>query len=851
MNTFRSRLLLFIVFALLFISVAPLILVGLVGLRTFDTQGQRAIDLNARILDDRSLDTMRAQAADTATRLALFLRQRDADLRVLASIPPDEAAYLNFARAKHGEIWTLDPNNNEQRFELALYRELAFISPEGREIIRIENICTDYPHDCVIQRVAERADVNSRRRFLQEDYFAQAQSLAPGEIYVGRPVGYYVPFSRSFKGAQNPAGERFAGVIHFIMPVYDEGEKQGYVMLALDHTHILEFIHHLSPTAPRPLPAIDPRTNNFAYLIGSDGLAIAHVEHSNIGGADPAGDPVPPFTISESGPGNFYTMGFLSPVFPQVMQDAITQSTGVVPRFELRDMQSLSRSLTYHVIPYYTGRNYASELGFGLAIVSTDYNARTVGTDVLTRQLQRDLNALTGRLGLFIVVTLGAVAVVAVFFARGVVAPIRAVTRYSQIMEQRGLTDEEIAALKKRQGQGEVDQLAHTFGKMAETVRAREGEIATLLNQTDEALRRRVQELSALEEVGQQLTATLDLEGVYQSATQALADHTSAEGVQLLIYPDSTEGAPTIVKAGREMSKLETEQSFVVPLKVEEQIIGQFLLYARNQTFDENERSFARQLAGWVSVAANNARLFDHIQEQQRQVIEANRLKSEFLAVISHELRTPLNAIIGFLGIMLMSGELSERNSHLAQRARANSERLLNLITDILDISRIEAGRLQLYPVHVPLRDLIEKLSDQMSVLAEEKNITFSVHVEADVPETIYADEDALTKIITNLLSNGFKFTEQGGVGLYVAYAAEQVTIRVKDTGIGIPAHMQAVIFDSFRQVDGSITRKYGGSGLGLSIVYHICNAMGGTIRVESMVDRGSEFIVTLPAGRD
>lgn len=235
------------------------------------------------------------------------------------------------------------------------------------------------------------------------------------------------------------------------------------------------------------------------------------------------------------------------------------------------------------------------------------------------------------------------------------------------------------------------------------------------------------------------------------------------------------------------------------------------------------------------------------LEEANRSLREASRLKDEFLAIMSHELRTPLNAIIGFQGIVLMSKKLDDRSAHMVQRSQANAERLLKLINDILDISRIESGRMQIIQADVPVVQVVEKWKSQMSVLAEEKGLQFEVQVDSQMPDTILTDEDAVTKIVTNLLGNAFKFTEQGHVSLNLKRSNGSWMIEVADTGQGIPAHMHEIIFERFRQVDGSSTRKHGGSGLGLAIVRNLCLAMNGTVNVKSAPGEGSVFTVTLP----
>jgi signal transduction histidine kinase len=230
---------------------------------------------------------------------------------------------------------------------------------------------------------------------------------------------------------------------------------------------------------------------------------------------------------------------------------------------------------------------------------------------------------------------------------------------------------------------------------------------------------------------------------------------------------------------------------------------------------------------------------------------EASRLKDEFLAVMSHELRTPLNAIIGYLGILLMTGGLDERSGHMVKRVRANAERLLALINDILEISRIEAGRLQLHPQEIELSAFVERLRENMGMLAEQKGLEFHVQFAYDLPPTCYADEDALTKVASNLLSNAIKFTQEGSVTLDVSRQECDLIIKVEDTGVGIPPHLHEVVFERFRQADSSSTRAQGGSGLGLSIVHHLCVAMNGRVTLESAPGEGSTFTVTLPILQD
>ncbi|MEO0599240.1 MAG: ATP-binding protein, partial [Chloroflexota bacterium] len=239
----------------------------------------------------------------------------------------------------------------------------------------------------------------------------------------------------------------------------------------------------------------------------------------------------------------------------------------------------------------------------------------------------------------------------------------------------------------------------------------------------------------------------------------------------------------------------------------------------------------------------------DEALAAQRIANENSRLKSEFLSTMSHELRTPLNAIEGFTSIMLggMGIELSPRAEDMVRRVSSNSKRLLHLINDFLDLSRIEAGRLDLTSEPINPEELAHKWKNEVIILADEKGLDFTVTVSPDLPQTILGDEEALSKVAINLLGNAFKFTKEGHVSLCLETADEGWTITVADTGIGIPPHAQEYIFDEFRQVDGSSKRLYGGTGLGLALVQKLVRAMDGRVSLESEVGKGSTFTAWLP----
>ncbi|MCS6834987.1 MAG: PAS domain S-box protein [Anaerolineae bacterium] len=234
----------------------------------------------------------------------------------------------------------------------------------------------------------------------------------------------------------------------------------------------------------------------------------------------------------------------------------------------------------------------------------------------------------------------------------------------------------------------------------------------------------------------------------------------------------------------------------------------------------------------------------------RRQAEEATRLKSQFLATMSHELRTPLNAIIGYTEIQLagMAGELTQEQRDYQERVLANADHLLQLINDVLDIAKIEAGRLEIVDNPFDVRVWLDELIGQTQGLAVDKRLSFEVSIDERMPRVIIGDTARLKQIAINLVSNAIKFTESGGVRIQVRlHGRDAWKFIVSDTGIGIPSHLLETIFEEFRQVDSSSQRKQGGTGLGLSIVRKLTLMMGGNVRVSSELGKGSTFTVILP----
>jgi signal transduction histidine kinase len=251
-------------------------------------------------------------------------------------------------------------------------------------------------------------------------------------------------------------------------------------------------------------------------------------------------------------------------------------------------------------------------------------------------------------------------------------------------------------------------------------------------------------------------------------------------------------------------------------------------------------------------LAIQNARLFREIEDKSRQLQLASEHKSQFLASMSHELRTPLNAIIGLTEMMVTNARFgTEKALEPLRRVNAAGTHLLSLINEMLDLSKIEAGKLELNPERVNLARLIDEVIGTAGQLAEKNQNRLLVEAQENLG-VLTADPMRLKQILLNLLSNACKFTKEGEVALRVRKVADGrdwVELAVADTGIGMTAEQQAKLFQDFTQADSLTARRYGGTGLGLAITRKLARMMGGDVTVTSEPGKGSVFTVRLPGG--
>jgi signal transduction histidine kinase len=290
--------------------------------------------------------------------------------------------------------------------------------------------------------------------------------------------------------------------------------------------------------------------------------------------------------------------------------------------------------------------------------------------------------------------------------------------------------------------------------------------------------------------------------------------------------------------------------ALIVPLKIEGKLTGILLVGEKlsGDIFVDQELEVLAVLANQVAISLENARLYEELSETNAELMQASRLKSQFLASMSHELRTPLNSIIGFSKVLLnrFDGELTERQETYIRSVHNSGAHLLQLINGILDFSRIEAGKLEMIPEEVDLHELIDECIESSMPLARGKQMKVEKNVPLELPP-LSGDRTKIKQILLNLLSNAIKFTGQGRVLVSVVAEPDAVRVSVADTGIGIREDDLARLFEPFQQLDNPVVRSAGGTGLGLAISKKFVELHGGRIWAESRENQGSTFHFTLP----
>lgn len=335
--------------------------------------------------------------------------------------------------------------------------------------------------------------------------------------------------------------------------------------------------------------------------------------------------------------------------------------------------------------------------------------------------------------------------------------------------------------------------------------------------------------------------ATGEVKDAHKQACHRLAQQVLDKGRQIVLNP----GLPADDPLCEILHQLDDQPTLVTPLKSQTANLGALVLVRKDNYFTPGDSDFVAVLCSQASIALENARLFTEIQEAYKELQMLDHMKSEFINIAAHELRTPLAILMGYATVL--ENETEGENKAYLENILRNAMRLRSLIDDMLNLQYLESGLTSLARDELDLSQLVQGVVEDVSLIAAEKELDIQVAIPDDFPQMI-ADRQKLDLIVMNLFHNAVKFTPSGGKVTFKARVDQnRAVMTITDTGIGIPPDKLGRIFDRFYQVEPSLTREFGGIGLGLSIAKGLVDACGGEIKVQSQPGQGSTFTVTLP----
>ena len=803
-----------------------------------------------------------------------------------------------------------------------LYDEITYIDLDGNEIYKYvspDSPKTHYPMNPEKQNVADRMNTYVRA----ENYFGEVKKLKPGEIYVSDVIGAYVGTNyigmyapeilkngvppthpnaallnaigmlprdefigeaeqQAYAGMENPYGQRFEGVVRWATPVTGAGgEIVGYVTLALNHDHIMEFVDHITPMNERYTELPSAYEGNYAFIWDYKCRNICHPRHHSIVGYNPiTGEPQVPWLEGTMDEGilregtafqSWYTSGGkewldTNPAWNDLSKTSAGVSWGEywkanynnIPQFtEQSRLKTPAAELTKRGYVGLDGRylNNAPQCTGWMDLTedggSGSFYIRWSGIDKLTtagaipyytgQYAPSEANGWSRR-G-FGIVTIGAG--LDDFNRPVLVTEGKLIAAINNTMVgntiQLLFTSVFLFAMVVMIAILIASYLTNNIGLLINSLsRFRSGERQYRLHSTtkDEfgTLAGSFDEMadSIVDSVNEPLSIIdMDHKIIYMNDyALRVIDKTLDEAIgtsydEISLYPTGSRFCPVnALLGGREADVLYQEES------------GHYYKGVANYLLDTDGSKI-----GFIIVSND----VTEIETARQRAEEASRAKSEFLSNMSHEMRTPMNAIIGMTAIGKTSQD-NEKKDYAFQKIEDASTHLLGVINDILDMSKIEANRFSLSLTEFVFEKMLQRVIDVLNFRVDERRQKLTVHIDPTIPYALIGDEQHFAQVVTNLLTNAVKFTpEEGAIHMEVGLTEEEndyctLLVAISDTGIGISEEQQGRLFNPFVQAEASTSRKYGGTGLGLVISKNIVEMMGGSIRVESEPGKGSTF---------